>query len=220
MKTLQEIVHGVMPPPNWKLTKLRQVLNTKKTNKNQGLKEKNLLSLSYGRIVEKDIENAEGLVPESYETYQIVEPGDIVFRFTDLQNDKRSLRQAFSGYKGIITSAYDVVSVNHELHYDRYWFYFMYGLDLAKFYYSLGGGVRQSIKFDDIPNYWIAYPSKEEQVKIIEKLETELKQIDQLIHKVAGMRSLVVAEPNSFLAVLNEKRTSLIINTMSGKIFL
>ncbi|RLJ77387.1 restriction endonuclease subunit S domain-containing protein [Pedobacter alluvionis] len=215
MITLQEIIHGIIPPKDWGLYKFKQILKAKKTNKNYGMIEKNLLSLSYGRIIEKDIENNEGLVPESFESYQIVEKGDIVMRLTDLQNDKRSLRQAYSLHKGIITSAYDVVSVSQE-HYDKYWFYFLYATDLAKFYYSLGGGVRQSIKFDNFPNYWVSAPDKKIQLQIVEKLEKELNKIDALIQKVAGRRSLIVAETNSFLSILNEKRASLIINMISG----
>src|SRR5699024_4986974 len=67
-------------------------LGSPKKKSNKGMLESNLLSLSYGRIVRRDIESSEGLVPASYETYQIVEPGDLVLRFTDLQNDQRSLR--------------------------------------------------------------------------------------------------------------------------------
>jgi type I restriction enzyme S subunit len=80
--------------------------------KNIGMKEDNLLSLSYGNIVRKDINTPNGLLPESFETYQIVEPNDVVFRLTDLQNDKRSLRSAICPERGIITSAY--LSVRSE----------------------------------------------------------------------------------------------------------
>lgn len=73
---------------------------------NSGMKQDNLLSLSYGRIINKDINTLDGLLPASFETYQLVYPGDIVFRLTDLQNDKRSLRSAIVREAGIITSAY------------------------------------------------------------------------------------------------------------------
>jgi len=63
-------------------------------NPNAGMRERNLLSLSYGRLVRKDIERAEGLTPASYEGYNIIERDDIVFRLTDLQNDQTSLRTA------------------------------------------------------------------------------------------------------------------------------
>ena len=100
------------------------------------MQENNLLSLSYGRIIRKDIDTSEGLLPESFETYQIVEPGNIVMWPTDLQNDKRSLRQGLVRERGIITFAYDALEVGRE-HDPRFWAYALLALDLAKYYYSL-----------------------------------------------------------------------------------
>ena len=59
-------------------------------NKNRFGVEDNLLSLSYGRVIRKDINTSDGLLPESFNTYNIVEAGDIIIRPTDLQNDKRT----------------------------------------------------------------------------------------------------------------------------------
>lgn len=59
-------------------------------NKNIFGQEDNLLSLSYGRVIRKDINTNGGLLPESFNTYNIVEAGDIIIRPTDLQNDKKS----------------------------------------------------------------------------------------------------------------------------------
>lgn len=58
------------------------------------------------KIIQKDINKSEGLLPESFNTYNIVEAGDIIIRPTDLQNDKRSLRTGLVNVRGIITSAY------------------------------------------------------------------------------------------------------------------
>ena len=41
--------------------------------------------LSYGKIVRKDINSSDGLLPESFNTYNIVEANDIIIRPTDLQ---------------------------------------------------------------------------------------------------------------------------------------
>ena len=146
------------------------------------MQEDNLLSLSYGRIIRKDIDATEGLLPESFETYQIVEPGNIVMRLTDLQNDKRSIRQGLVTERGIITSAYDALEVRKD-HDPRFWAYALLALDLAKYYYSLGAGVRQSIKFADFPNDWIRTPNLETQKSIADFLDRETARIDQLIEK-------------------------------------
>ena len=182
MMTLQERVHGFPPPASWQPGKLHRVFRVRKGVKNAGMQEDNLLSLSYGRIIQKDIDAAEGLLPESFETYQIVESGNIVMRLTDLQNDKRSLRQGLVTQRGIITSAYDALEVGKD-HDSRFWAYVLLALDLAKYYYSLGGGVRQSIKFADFPNEWIGVPNPETQRAIAHFLDRETARIDQLIEK-------------------------------------
>lgn len=180
--TLQERVHLSPPPAGWSLNKLHRVLRVRKGFKNTGMQEDNLLSLSYGRIIPKSIDASEGLLPESFETYQIVEPGNIVMRLTDLQNDKRSLRQGLVKERGIITSAYDALELEKG-HDPRFWAFALLALDLAKYYYSLGGGVRQSIKFSDFPNDWISTPDSDTQKTIADFLDRETARIDQLIEK-------------------------------------
>lgn len=168
------------------------------------MQEENLLSLSYGRIVNKDIDSAEGLLPESFETYQIVEPGDIVMRLTDLQNDKRSLRQGLVKERGIITSAYDALVVERD--YDsRFWAYALLALDMAKYYYSLGGGVRQSIKFADFPNDWIGAPDLPAQKAIADFLDRETARIDQMIE-----------QKQRFILLLRERESALALEMLSG----
>lgn len=182
MITLQERVHAAPKPDDWQLDKLHQVFRGRRGNKNTGMKEDNLLSLSYGRIIQKDIETADGLLPENFEGYQIVEPGNIVLRLTDLQNDKRSLRQGLVTQRGIITSAYDSVEIQRDND-PRFWFYSLLALDLAKHYYSLGGGVRQSVKFADFPNDWVYRPDLATQRQIADFLDRETARIDLLIEK-------------------------------------
>jgi type I restriction enzyme, S subunit len=77
-------------PDHWEHNPGRAVFRQKKV-KNQGMIDDRVLSLSYGRIVIKPPDKLHGLVPESFETYQVVEPGDIIVRSTDLQNDWNSL---------------------------------------------------------------------------------------------------------------------------------
>ena len=168
----------------------------RKGHKNKGMIEENLLSLSYGKIVKKDIGTTDGLLPESFETYQIVDPGNIIMRLTDLQNDKRSLRQGLVRQRGIITSAYDALEVNGA-HEPRYWAYALLALDLAKYYYSLGGGVRQSIKFADFSNEWITYADLPTQKSIADFLDRETARIDQLIEKKQRMVEVLEASQES-----------------------
>ena len=79
-------------PEHWRVLPGRACLTEKRQEQNLGLRETTVLSLSYGNIVVKPAEKLHGLVPTSFETYQIVDPLDIVVRPTDLQNDCNSLK--------------------------------------------------------------------------------------------------------------------------------
>jgi type I restriction enzyme S subunit len=168
-------------------------------SKNKGMRESNLLSLSYGRIVEKDIDSSDGLLPESFETYQIVQPKDMIFRFTDLQNDQRSLRSALVRDRGIITSAYLAFRPNDQVMVPKFLDYLMRAYDLSKVFYPLGGGVRQSLKFDDVKRLGIIVPPLAEQKAIADFLDRESLRMNEL-------QSMLLKLTES----LNERRLSFI----------
>ena len=117
-------------PVTWKCYTLTQLFGQAKC-KNTGMVENNLLSLSYGRIITKDINTSNGLLPESFEGYNIVEPDDNVLRLTDLQNDHTSLRVGLSTQRGIITSAYLTIR-NESKNLSRYLYYQLYAFDICK----------------------------------------------------------------------------------------
>lgn len=170
--------------------------------KNIGMKEDNLLSLSYGNIVRKDINTPNGLLPESFETYQIVEPDDVVFRLTDLQNDKRSLRSAICPERGIITSAY--LAVRSEGVLPGFMNYLMRAYDVQKVFYSMGGGMRQSLGFEELRRMSVVAPNLDEQAAIVAFLDRETGLIDGLIEK-----------KTRFIALLKEKRAAVITQAVT-----
>lgn len=92
-------------PAHWEIKYLSQIAEEHYIS-NKDVHHQNLLSLSYGRIVRKDINTTEGLLPASFDTYQVIEKGNIILRLTDLQNDHKSLRIGLVTEEGIITSAY------------------------------------------------------------------------------------------------------------------
>jgi type I restriction enzyme, S subunit len=183
-------------PIHWHVKPLCAVAH-ERGESNVGMVESNLLSLSYGRIVQKDIESNDGLLPESFETYQVVRPGDIVFRLTDLQNDKRSLRTAIVNEVGIITSAY-LALVPSEIR-PEYASYLFRSYDTTKVFYSMGGGLRQSMKFSDIRRLPVLLPPSQEQAEIASFLDHETSKIDALID-----------EQKRLIELLKEKRQAVI----------
>lgn len=133
-------------PSHWHLHTLYQLV-TQVKNKNSNLREKNLLSLSYGKIKRKDINTNDGLLPASFDGYNIIEASDIVLRLTDLQNDHTSLRVGQATERGIITSAYTTLRPINPAH-SRYLYYLLHAFDLKKGFYGMGSGVRQAFRAD------------------------------------------------------------------------
>ncbi|MFL7844355.1 restriction endonuclease subunit S [Raoultella ornithinolytica] len=171
--------------------------------KNSDGAESNVLSLSYGNIVERDVENNFGLLPESFNTYQIVNQGDIVLRLTDLQNDKRSLRVGRSTLRGIITSAYLKLACGKELD-NRYAYRLLHSYDTTKVFYGMGGGLRQSMKFEDFRRLPFLLPPLEEQCTIAAFLDYETTRIDKLI-----------AQQQRLIELLKEKRQAVISHAVT-----
>ena len=167
-------------PTTWDTKHLFQVAIQVK-NKNSKLLEKNLLSLSYGKIKRKNIETSEGLLPASFDNYNIVEKDDIVLRLTDLQNDHTSLRVGKVEEKGIITSAY--VSVRPVLGVSKYIYYALHSFDLKKGFYGMGSGVRQGLNFTEAKMIRIPFPELPEQAAIAAYLDEKCGAIDEIIEQ-------------------------------------
>jgi type I restriction enzyme S subunit len=176
-------------PRHWQETEIRMLFSENKT-KNIGLVERNLLSLSYGKLKRKDIDNATGLVPASFEGYQIIENGYIVLRFTDLQNDKKSLRVGYANERGIITSAYVGLVPKAEIH-SKYFYYQLHFLDKIKYFYNLGGGVRQSLAFKEFGRETILVPDLAEQISISKYLDFKLAKTEKFIRKKKQLINLL-----------------------------
>lgn len=168
-------------PADWDVRKLFQVF-TQVKNKNQGMTETNLLSLSYGKIKQKNIETSFGLLPESFETYNIIEKNDIVLRLTDLQNDQKSLRVGLSTQRGIITSAYVTMRAK-DPRMAPYLYYLLHTFDIEKGFYGMGDGVRQGLNWDELKHLSLVLPEPEEQKKIADYLDEKCGTIDEIIAK-------------------------------------
>lgn len=171
---------GAMPRA-WKMNTIAQIFLQVKC-KNTGLQEKNLLSLSYGKVKRKSIDTVEGLLPESFDGYNIIEKDDIVLRLTDLQNDHTSLRVGLAEERGIITSAYLTIR-NRSNFCHKYLYYYLHSFDIAKGFYGMGAGVRQGLNWDGVKWLKILAPSVPEQERIAAFLDAECAEIDTVLEK-------------------------------------
>lgn len=166
-------------PADWRVEPGRQCLYESK-DKNIGMKESTVLSLSYGRVIVKDEDKLTGLVPESFETYQIVKPGDIIIRGTDLQNDMTSLRTGLARDTGIITSAYINLRPKAQIE-PVFLHYLLHSYDVKKVFYALGSGLRQNLSYDDFKYLRLPIPSPGEQRAIAAFLDEKCAKVDDAV---------------------------------------
>ena len=192
-------------PGKWKTVSL-SVITDENRRKNTDLSEKNLLSLSYGEIIRKDIDLPFGLLPASFDGYQVVDSGYIILRMTDLQNDKRSLRTGIAREQGIITGAY-IGLVPRGAIVPSYLAWLLRFYDLAKVFYSLGGGVRQSANYKEIGKLPVLLPPIEEQQQIVDYLD---QKDDEVNSTIAGI--------NRQIELLGEYRKQVINDAVTGKV--
>jgi type I restriction enzyme, S subunit len=208
-------------PSHWQIAPLFSVLK-ESYRSNQGMIEDNLLSLSYGKVVRKSLDSTDGLLPTSFEGYQVVEPNEIILRLTDLQNDQRSLRVGLATERGIITSAYLNLCASSEVE-PKFLFYQLYAADVQKTFYALGAGVRQSIGYFELRRIQLAFPlDSSERRTIAEFLDIETDKIDRLIGARFRPPDSVEDERDSpaihLLRRLSEYRSALIIKAATGQI--
>jgi type I restriction enzyme S subunit len=169
-----------------------------KSVKNIGLKEQTVLSLSFGRIVIKPPEKLHGLVPESFETYQIVEPGDVIIRSTDLQNDWNSLRVGFVRDRGIITSAYLCFKTVGNMS-PEYGYLLLHAFDLMKVFYGMGSGLRQNLDFSDFKRLLVFVPPHDEQTAIVKFLDHTDRRINHLIRNKLRLIKLLKEQKQAII---------------------
>ena len=191
-------------PANWIIHPIYTYFGERK-NKNRFGTEDNLLSLSYGRVIRKDINTSDGLLPESFNTYNIVEAGDIIIRPTDLQNDKRSLRTGLVKEHGIITSAYIDLCPIKKVD-SRYFHFLLHAYDVMKVFYNMGNGVRQGLNYSEFSRLMVFEPPYDEQVAIANHLDAKCIEIDG-----------VIAQKQEQLSTLETYKKSLIYEYVTGK---
>ena len=152
-----------------------------------------------------NIETKDGLLPENFNGYNIIEKDDIVFRLTDLQNDKVSLRTGLVKEKGIITSAYVTIKPKQKICIEFY-HYLLHCYDLIKVFYNFGNGVRQSLTYKELSKMKILVPPLNEQKEIAEFLDKKCEKIDRLNENYTKQ-----------ITALKEYKKSLIYECVTGK---
>lgn len=155
-----------------------------------------LLSLTTAGVKKRDINATGGKVPTSYDNYQTVKKGQMVFCLFDL--DCSAVFSGISEYDGMITSAYDVFSTSDKMdtRYADYWFKYVFS---NRYYKMYSKNIRYTITGDMFRALKTPVPPLEVQKKISSLLHNQEQKIDNLIANVQAQIEKLKAYKQSLI---------------------
>ena len=134
-----------------------------------------LLSLTTNGIIKRDIEGGKGKFPKDFDTYQVIEPNDIVFCLFDVDETPRTV--GVSSLKGMLTGAYDAFSIRNSVdaHFINYYYTAVDDIKALRPYYT---GLRKVVRRDKFMSISIPIPPIAEQKKIVAFLDKRITLIE------------------------------------------
>jgi len=189
--------HWINSESPWNLVRGKYLFENPKTL-NKDSKENNLLSLTLNGVLNKDMDSGGGLRPDSYDSYQIFEKNDLVFKLIDLENVKTS-RVGWVHERGLMSPVYIRLKPKEDKINTRYFYYYFFDLYLRQIFNSIGSGIRSSLSGTNLLELLVPNPTYEEQTQIVDYLDKKTKEIDELVTKIEKKVEL-----------LKEQKTSLI----------
>ena len=181
----------------------RRFQNLKRVNR--GMEETHRLALTMRGVVDRSLDDLEGLQASDYSTYQIFEANDLAFKLIDLENIKTS-RVGHVPRRGIMSPAYIRLCPSKSAH-SRFYYWYFFAAYLNNIFNGMGGGVRQNLTPTDLLEFPVPLPDLPTQKAIAAFLDRETARIDQLIEKKQRLVEL-----------LGEKRKSEFDGIVMGRI--
>lgn len=164
----------------WKKQRL-STLFAENSCKNQGCLKTHALQFFFGTIIpKKSYDLTEDLI-RIYEKYIIVSPGDLVLNGLNLNYDFVSQRIGLVKENGIITSAYVILRPGKSVNY-AYYCYLFKAMDAKKLFHGMGSGIRLTLSYKDLKNYFLPVPPRDEQDQIVRFLDWKVSSINKLIN--------------------------------------
>ncbi len=178
-------------PKSWKIVRNKDVFNNSKTLVGENWINTQLLSLTTKGIKPVAIGSTSGKVPDSYETYQVVEKDNLVMCLFDL--DCSAVFSGLSPICGMISPAYKALTIKKGYSPDFYAKWFDYIFDGRKFMF-LSKNIRYSLTYDEFAALQIVAPSLSEQQRIAEFLDRKCAEVDEMI----GLQEQIIEELKAY----------------------
>lgn len=191
-------------PAHWTMVPVRALMTLKKTVVGAKSDDYTLLSLTKRGVIPRDMENPEGKFPSSFETYQVVEPGDFIFCLFDIDETPRALGRSTT--HGMITGAYTRFSCRDPDVADFLYLFYL-AMDNGKHLKPLYTGLRKVITKTTFLSAKIPVPPEQERKQIVEHVRRTERRID-------AARDRARRE----IALLTEYRSRLMADVVTGRL--
>lgn len=191
-------------PETWGTAPLKSFLQLRRDIVGADSANTRLLSLTLQGVIERDLENPTGKMPASFDGYQRISAGEMVFCLFDMDETPRTVGVA--PQDGMLTGAYTVFRPQKEL-WARYLYYFFLHVDEYKRLKPFYKGLRKTIRPGPFLSIQVPRPKDTDAKAIVDHLDRTTARIDSLITKTE--RSI---------ELLREHRTALITAAVTGKI--
>ena len=166
-------------PSEWNIFRIKNAFKCGKKIVNDNWSNTQLLSLTTSGVKEKDIDNPNGKLPDSFNGYQYVEINNIIMCLFDL--DCSAVFSGISKYNGMISPAYKVLECKEMMNPDYAGYYFNYiGFDRKYMHYSKN--IRYTLNYDEFSSLPMIFPPLEEQKKIANYLDNQCAKINEIIN--------------------------------------
>ena len=183
-------------PEHWVVVPNRALLKLAKELVGERSDEYTLLSLTKQGIIIRNLENAEGKFPASFDTYQAVEPGDLIFCLFDIDETPRTV--GLSEFYGMVTGAYTRFVCGDDT--ARRFLYLLYlSLDNGKMLKPLYSGLRKVITKNRFLNAKIALPPSVEQTAIVRYLDHADSRIQSYISAKERLIELLTEQKQAII---------------------
>lgn len=168
-------------PDDWNLVKLKDICTYKKEIAGENSICYQRLSLTLNGIIVRDKQDFEGVQPKVFDTYQIIEENDFVFKMIDLKKINTS-RIGLSTHKGLISPAYTRFVPRNKNQYNKFIYYYMLSLWQNHIFNNISRSeVRKTLSPKDLENFPCPFPKENIQRKIGSFLDDKCSKIERLI---------------------------------------
>lgn len=191
-------------PATWDTAPLRHFLGLRRDIVGAASASTKLLSLTLQGVIERDLENPTGKMPASFDGYQRVSNGEMVFCLFDLDETPRTV--GIAPQDGMITGAYTVFRPRSSI-WSRFLYYFFLHVDDHKRLKPFYKGLRKTIRPRPFLSIQVPRPPEDNAKQIVDFLDRTTVRIDAL-----------VAKTERSIDLLREHRAALITAAVTGKI--